>query len=143
MDLMDIRRALMMLRGGTMAQAKSGTFTGDSTITTVLDIGFEPDVIVIDSGLDLSVAGWQGLACVVIIKDVLTFNYYHNSTTDTNERTYNSSIKSNQDQWGASSGAYRNYAIFSDGKMTVTNKTNNANVSFVNGQNYSWTAYKK
>lgn len=144
MDMMEIRRRLFMqmLGGGDVAQSKSGSFVGDGTITTVLDIGFEPDVIVVESGLDVSVAGFQGVMLVVIAKGVMTFNYYHNSATDTNVRTYNDFIRPNQDAWGANSGAYRNYALYSDGKLTITNRTNNANVVFINGQTYNWTAYK-
>lgn len=141
---MDLRRRLLMQMWGgeNVAQSKSGSFVGDGAITAVLDIGFEPDVIVIESGLDVSVAGFHGVMLVVIAKGVMTFNYYHNSATDTNARTYNDFIRPNQDAWGANSGAYRNYALYSDGKLTVTNKTDNANVVFINGQTYNWTAYK-
>lgn len=144
MGVMDLRRRLLMqmLGGGDVAQSKSGSFAGDGTITTVLDIGFEPDVIVVESGLDISVAGFQGVILVAIVKGVMTFNYYHNSATDTSVRTMNDFIRPNQDAWGADSGAYRNYALYSDGKLTVTNKTNNSNFVFINGQTYNWTAYK-
>lgn len=126
-----------------MAQAKSGTFTGDGTATVQIDIGFEPDCIIVDSGISTGTAGTQGLLCVALVKGSLSINYYHNSSTDTSERTYNKRINSNDEPWGGDGGAYRSIASYSNGVFTVSNKTlNNANVYFINNQTYSWTAYK-
>lgn len=133
---------MQMMGGGDVAQSKSGSFTGDGTITTVLDIGFEPDVIVIDSGIDYTTPSAQGLLMVAIAKGKFTLNFYHNSTTDVTSHNYPFDIISGTDSWGADSGAFRNYCIYSDGVLTVTNKTNHANVVFINGQTYNWTAYK-
>ena len=65
--------------GGDVAQAIRGTFTGDGTATVALQTGFEPDVIVIDSGTDTVVAGLQGLVSVGMARGVFSINYYHNS----------------------------------------------------------------
>lgn len=126
-----------------MAQSKSGTFTGNGTKAVELQVGFEPDVIVIDSGLNPAEAGYQGLIVVIIAKDIYTFNSVHNSITDTNNsRGYFARI----DGWGGSSsvGAYRNIATYANGILTVTNVTANpgATCAFINGQAYTWTAYK-
>jgi hypothetical protein len=131
--------------GGGSGSVKTGTFVGDGTASVTLDIGFEPDAIVIDSDLQFDTEGWQGLKCVVIVRNVLTINFYHNSTTDTTKtHTYNDAISTGQDPWGANSGAYRSYGAYSSsGDMLVTNKTpNNANTFFVSGQTYTWKAYK-
>ena len=131
--------------GGGSGSVKTGSFVGDGTASVTLDIGFDPDGIVIDSDLDLSTAGWQGVKCVVIVKGVLTINYYHNSITDTSKvRTYNEVISTGQDPWGASSGAYKNYGVYStNGELLVTNRTpSNANIFFVTGQTYTWKAHK-
>ena len=112
---------------GVGGLAKSGTFTGNGTITQALDVGFEPDVIVVDSDLDFSVAGWQGIKCVTIVKGVMTVNFVHTNTTTTSSSTYNTPITSTDDPWGESAGAYRSCASYADGVLTLTNKTNNAN----------------
>lgn len=129
--------------GGDVAQAIRGTFTGDGTATVNLQTGFEPDVIVIDSGTSTDVAGFQGLIAVCIVKGVFGINYYHNSDSDTTERQYTYSVKAGDDPWCNNAGSFRSCASYSGGVLTVTNKiTNNANVYFANGQTYTWTAYK-
>lgn len=143
-NLSDAVHTLASGYGGGSGQVKTGTFTGAPTASVNINIGFEPDIIVIDSDLDLGTAGWQGVKCIVIVKGVLTINFYHNSTTDTTKtHTYYDAISANQNPWGYDAGAYRSYATYSDGTLLVTNKTpNNANVQFVSGQTYRWTAYK-
>ena len=134
---------MAMLGGGDMAQAKSGTFTGDGTANVALNIGFEPDAIIIDSGLNTAIAGTQGILGIYLVKGIFTMNFYHNSSTDNTERQYAKKITSTEDAWGGSSGAYRSYATYSNGTLTITNKTpSNDNVKLINGQAYSWTAYK-
>lgn len=126
-----------------MAQAIRGAFTGDGTATVNLQTGFEPDVIVIDSGTDTVVAGFQGLISVGMGKGVFTLNYYHTSDTDDIERMYGYAYRRNGDPWFNDAGAFRSCASYSNGVFTVTNRTlTNANVCFANGQTYTWTAYK-
>lgn len=127
-----------------MAQSKSGTFIGDGTKTVDLAIGFEPDVIIIESGLPLNIAGPVGLYKVALAKNVFTLNASHNSETDTNaSRTIFGQL--NGIDWGNSTlGAYRNTASYIDGILQVTNITNSppATYLFIDGQEYTWTAYK-
>lgn len=127
-----------------MAQSKSGTFIGDGTKTVDLLIGFEPDVIIIDSNLPLNVAGPVGLYKVALAKNVFTLNVVHNSSTDTQTaRTIFAPL--NGLDWGNSSvGAYGNVASYADGTLTVTNITFTPpeQYCFINGQEYTWTAYK-
>ena len=127
-----------------MAKSKSGTFIGDGTKTVDLAIGFEPDVIIIDSGLPLNIAGPVGLYKVALAKNVFTLNVTHNSTTDTNAtRTIFGQL--NGIGWGDhTSGAYRNVASYIDGILQVTNITNSPpeTYRFIEGQEYTWTAYK-
>ena len=129
-----------------MAQSKSGSFTGNGTKQVDLQIGFEPDVIVIDSGLDSKVAGYVGLILVVIARNCVTVNMLHNSVTDTNaSRGYMSKL-ANGDDWGqvGTIGAYRNIASYANGVLTVTNATSSpgAMCYFIEDQTYNWTAYK-
>ena len=127
-----------------MAKSKSGTFMGDGTKTVDLAIGFEPDVIIIDSNLPLNVAGPIGLYKVALAKNVFTLNATHNSATDTQTaRTIFAAL--NGLDWGDTGvGAYRNIALYADGTLTVTNATNSpqAQYRFIDGQEYTWTAYK-
>ena len=143
--MMSIRRRLLMqmIGGGDMAQSKSGSFTGDGTKQVNLQIGFEPDVIIIDSGLPLKEAGPVGLYMVALAKNEFTLNANHNSVTDIYERTIFASL--NGIGWGDPSlGAYRNNATYADGVLTISNATINpsAQYLFIDGQNYTWTAYK-
>ena len=127
-----------------MAQSKSGSFTGNGTKQVDLQIGFEPDVIIIDSGLSLKNAGPVGLYMVALAKNVFSLNASHNSETDTNNaRTMFAQL--NGIGWGDTSlGAYRNNATYANGVLTISNVTNkpSAQYYFINGQNYTWTAYK-
>lgn len=128
-----------------VAQAISGTFLGNGTKEVSLSIGFEPDVIIIDSGLATNVAGPVGLYSVAIAKNHFTLNVTHNSTTDTNAvRTIFGQLLNMG--WGDNStiGAYRNTATYQDGILTVTNVTYSppAQYLFIADQEYSWTAYK-
>ena len=127
-----------------MAKSKSGTFIGDGTKTADLLIGFEPDVIIIDSNLPLNVAGPVGLYKVVLAKNVFTLNATHNSATDTQTaRTIFAAL--NGLEWGNTSlGSYRNVASYVDGTLTVTNVTfsPSAQYCFIDGKEYTWTAYK-
>ena len=130
--------------GGGSSRAKSGTFFGDGTKSVALDIGFEPDVVIIDSGLPLKVAGYVGLYQVAIAKNVFTLNATHNSVTDANAaRVMFGQL--NSIGWGDSTlGAYRNNASYENGVLTVSNVTNSPSEQyrFINGQTYTWIAYK-
>lgn len=133
-----------MAKMASSAKSKNGTFTGDGTKAVALQIGFEPDVIIIDSGLPMSIAGPVGLYMVAIAKNVFTLNANHNSTTDTNAaRTIFGNLYGIG--WGDRSlGAYRNNATYENGVLTISNATNSpgAQYYFIEGQSYTWTAYK-
>lgn len=127
-----------------MVRSKNGTFIGNGTKTIDLQIGFEPDVIIIDSNLSLKEAGPVGLYKVALAKNIFTLNASHNSTTDTQTaRTIFAAL--NGLDWGDTSiGSYRNVASYADGTLTVTNITfsPSAQYCFIDGQEYTWTAYK-
>lgn len=135
---------MQMIGDIDMAKSKSGTFTGNGTKTVDLQIEFEPDVIIIDSGLSTKIAGPKGLYMVALAKNVFTLNVTHNSTTDTNAvRTIYGQL--NGIGWGDTTlGAYRNLAAYANGVLTVSNVTNSpsAQYMFIEGQEYTWTAYK-
>lgn len=144
MDLIAIRRALLEGMNMATAKSKSGTFVGDGTKTVDLQVGFEPDVIVIDSGMNASDAGYTGLYMVAIAKNVFTVNYSHNSDTDAQIRNITGTLSPDLGWSDPSLGAYRNKAEYSNGVLTVTNVTNapSAQYCFISGHTYTWTAYK-
>lgn len=128
-----------------MAQSASGTFVGDGTKKVDIPIDFEPDIILIESGLSVYVAGPVGLYSVAIVRDMLSLNVEHNSTTDTNaRRTVYSQILPGGGMGDNLTGAYRSIATYANGVLTVTNTTNSPSEQyrFINGQSYTWTAYK-
>lgn len=130
--------------GGGSGSVKTGSFVGDGTKEVDLSIEFEPDVIIIDSGLDPSQSGYIGLIVVAIVKNVFTINNTHNSKTDTNNaRTIYSSLLNKG--WGNTAvGTYRNIATYANGVLNVTNATANPMLQyrFIEGQTYTWKAYK-
>ena len=130
--------------GGGSGNVKTGSFVGDGTKEVNLSVEFEPDVIVINSGLDPSQSGYTGLIVVAIAKNVFTVNNTHNSDTDTqNARTIYGSLLNKG--WGSNAvGAYRNIATYANGILNVTNATANPQLQyrFIEGQTYTWVAYK-
>lgn len=130
--------------GGGSGSVKTGSFVGDGTKEVDLSVGFEPDVIIIDSGLDPSQSGYTGLIVVAIAKNIFTVNNTHNSDTNTqNARTIYGSLLNKG--WGTTMvGAYRNIATYANGILNVTNATANPSLQyrFIEGQTYTWKAYK-
>lgn len=131
-----------MAQMANTAKAKSGTFVGTGSVSVALDIGFEPDVIVIDSGLDYTQAGWIGVISLTIVRGVLTVLYCHTGNTATNAQYYGYAIKSTDDPWATNTGSYRATASYSNGILTMVNATDVASQRYINGQTYSWKAYK-
>jgi len=143
MDVMNLRRGLLMQMAGANKIA-TGTFTGDGTISVALNIGFEPDAVIIDSGLDYSVAGVAGILAISIAKGIVITNVTHNSTSITSFSGTLNVMKPSEDPWGADSATTnQNYCTYSDGVLTITNVTDGARTRFSNGQQFSWVAYKK
>lgn len=144
MDLMELRRGLMMLMAGGADKIKTGTFTGDGTNSVQLNIGFEPDVVVIDSGIDYSVAGVAGILAITIAKGIVITNVTHNSTSATSFSGTLNVMKPTQDPWGADSATTnQNYCTYSNGVLTITNATDGARTHFSNGQTFTWFAVAK
>ena len=129
--------------GGGSVQFNSGSFTGDQSVSAILSVGFEPDVVIIDADLDIDTAGWNGLRSVVIIKNSITINCRHNNDTTTSAN-YSGTTKLGGEYpaYGSNNDGYCNYATYSNGVLTVTNATNHAIVQFINGQTYNWYAFK-
>ena len=145
MDLMTIRRGLLAQMAG--AKVKTGTFLGNDDNNITLDIGFKPDVVVIDSGLPYNEVNYAGMLHVVIARGIMIIQTCHQSATSTSALMYGNSITSEQDEFGYKETPvdFTVYATFADGQLTVRNNTSRGNVRtrFINNQQYTWTAYKK
>ena len=144
MDMMIRRRLLEQMAGGGNSQCKEGTFTGNGTKTTTISIGFEPDVLVIESDLDPSVAWGGGVGFIAFIKNRATLNYYHNSDTATAWTATVLMLDDNSNPYGeGGTGSYRSIGTYQNGSFTIDNITNNYRVNLVSGTTYRWKAYKK
>ena len=118
----------------------SGTFTGDGNKTHAIDIGFEPDIIIIDSDLDLSEAGWTGNKSIMIAKGIISSNCLHTAASSTSGNIQGMPLSS-EDPWGANiSTAYKTTASYSNGVLAISNVSA---MYFVSGAQYRWTAYKR
>ena len=131
------------------SKVKTGSFNGNNTVTKILDIGFEPDVVVIStSDIDYSASGSGGLISVVCVKGVVMTNVFHNpSTTAQPWSPCANPVNENDDPWGAdkesyTGSSYPTYCRYSNGSLTVTNGQNAGRVYFVSGKTYTWTAFK-
>lgn len=126
-------------------QVASGTFTGDGTINVTLSLGFAPDVVMIASGLDYTVAGWAGIGDAAFIKGVCTYLKRHNTTTATTPTTNgNSTPGITGGDYGTqeTASSYQAYATYADGNFTISNYSNGTGTKFINGHTYTWKAFK-
>ena len=125
------------------ATFKSGTFTGDRTINATLNIGFEPDAVIIIRDLRTDVIGLQN---IVFLKDRYTYNAVMYLSTSSGIRIGENTnpIAVGEDSWGykESLGTYLSYGSYSNGVFTVTNKTNGSRAYFIDGEQYTWVAYR-
>ena len=122
MDVMEIRRRIIeAMSNATMF--KSGTFMGNGTASVTIDMGFEPDVVIIDSGHRYNNPGFAGLMQAILIKGIIITNICHQSDTATNSLMYGNPIGEGQDVWGYKETPVSNtsYALYSNGQLTLTN----------------------
>lgn len=144
-DVMAMRRMLMQMVGGSMSQHKSGNFTGDGTSSVALQIGFEPDVIVISAPVDWNSSGWAGAGLVGIAKGIFTCGARHSSTGIANVGYIVYCLDATTGDYGnaetAPNGAY--YGSYSNGAFTITNSAPANGNRFMSGTVYTWDAYKK
>lgn len=127
---------------------KEGTFTGNGENIVSIDIGFEPDVLIISAGLDYHTAGWRGTCDIVFVKGRIIYSSNHSGSSQTNANVYaNINVGQSYGDYGNSADAplYYTYGTYNNGFMQVVNKESSpvASMIFINGQIYTWIAYKK
>ena len=144
MDLMELRRGLLMGMAGGIMRYASGSFEGDDTSSVQIQIGFEPDFLVIESDVDYSEAGWTGVGHVVIVKGIISSIIRHNNTTVSNAVVNTYPIVETGTDYGDATSvpAYCIYGTYANGSITLTNQNKGVGVLFVDGRQYTWKAYK-
>ena len=142
MELM-LRRGLMAMSSGGLT-TKTGTFTGDGTMNASLSIGFEPDIVLVESDVDYSVSGWQGVGHVFIWRGVTTGVKRHPNTTTTSATTNMNPFVDATYPYGRAdtAGSYQIYCSYGDGVLSLTNKNDGVGTRYINGKTYNWTAIK-
>ena len=123
------------------AKVKTGTITGKGSATISIDVGFEPDIIVIASGLDYTSSN-LGMLNVVLVRGIVMYNTWRTSSA---YGSTGNNVSPNGDVWGAkeSYGNYASYATYSNGVLTISNQaTTTGRCYFIDGHTYTWTAYK-
>lgn len=126
------------------AQCIEGTFVGDGTSSVALNVGFEPDVVVIESGLDFSQA-WQGTGTIVIAKNVFSASLRHATQSSTTATSVINVSFGEQYPYGNPTGstAYSFYGTYENGVFNVINERSTGATYFVVGNTYSFKAYRK
>lgn len=139
---MEIRRGLMIGMANA-AQIKTGTYTGQGSISATFNIGFEPDMFIITRDSRTPTAGIQ---IVVLVKGYAVYNsIYYTYSGSLKSISYGNYISENDNVWGYkdSLDAYLSYATYSDGVLTLTNSTTNGRFNFISDDDYSWIAIKR
>lgn len=140
MDMMELRRMVMAQMAGA-SKIKTGSFTGNGSITASINIGFEPDVLVITRDSRVLTPSIQN---VIFVKGRCVCNVIcYTSSGEAKTLCYGTPIRENEDEWGNdTTDSYKSIGAYSDGVFTVGNKTNGARSYFNFGDNYTWFAYK-
>ena len=139
MDMMEIRRRVMM-NMASGAKVKTGSFIGDGTTTVELDVGFKPDIVIIDCDLNFSTEGWVGAKNITIVRNTIVYQSRHNNATSTTPNTsINYKIGGEYPEYGA---AESQYGIYENGKFTIVHPNSTIIYRFITDQTYNWVAIK-
>lgn len=121
----------------------SGSFVGDGTVNASLNIGFEPDVVVVKINKAFDESGWRGAGDFYFSKGRIATIDMHTTATATVHGLYYNYIYQDQDAYGASAtDTYKAYGQYSNGTFTISNTSDNVNTRFISGETYTWQAYK-
>lgn len=122
--------------GGTPVKTKTGTVTGDGTITLVIPCDFEPDLIYVYGDMSASASN-RGVVSITILKDTFAYMSNDSSTSNTNENftAFNHSISGYGDPTDL-------YATYSNGTLTIDTVSNTSARRFRSGQTYTYKLVK-
>lgn len=127
-----------------LSEYKSGTFTGDGTSSVALPIGFEPDILIMDTPVAWDESGWSGTGILTIAKGIYTIATRHSTTNSATVGNVVYIFNSSDGDYGNSdnANAYAFYCSYSNGVFTIENKTPGNATRFISGNTYTWKAYK-
>lgn len=122
--------------GGSSAQIKTGSVTGDGTITLAIPCSFEPDLIYVYGDMSAS-ANNRGVVSITILKDTFAYMSNDSSTSNTNESftAFDHSISGYGDPTNL-------YATYSNGTLTIDTVSNTSARRFRSGQTYTYKLVK-
>lgn len=122
--------------GGSSVQTKTGTVTGEGSITLDIPCDFAPDLIYVYGDMSAS-ANNRGVVSITILKDVFAYMSNDSSTSNTNENftVGDHSISG----YGDTSNVY---ATYSNGTLTIDTVNNTSARRFRSGQTYNYRLVK-
>lgn len=122
--------------GGSSVQTKTGSVTGDGTITLSIPCDFEPDLIYVYGDMSAS-ANNRGVVSITILKDVFAYMSNDSSTSNTNENFI-------YGEHGASGygDSSQITVTHSNGTLTLNTVTNSSARRFRSGQTYNYRLIK-
>lgn len=122
--------------GGSSVQTKTGSVTGDGTITLSIPCDFAPDLIYVYGDMSAS-ANNRGVVSITILKDTFAYMSNDSSTSSTNENfIYGEHGTSG---YGDSSQIT---VTHSNGTLTLNTVTNSSARRFRSGQTYNYRLIK-
>lgn len=123
-------------QGGAPVKTKTGSVTGDGTITLAIPCNFEPDLIYIYGDMSAS-ANNRGVVSITILKDTFAYMSNDSSTSNTTENfTFGDhSISGYGDPANL-------YVTYSNGTLTIDTVSNTSARRFRSGQVYNYKLIK-
>lgn len=122
--------------GGSSVQTKTGSVTGNGTITLSLPCDFEPDLIYIYGDMSASASN-RGVVSITILKDTFAYMSNDSSTSNANENFI-------YGEHGASGygDSSQITVTHSNGTLTLNTVTNSSARRFRSGQTYNYRLIK-
>lgn len=122
--------------GGTPVKTKTGTVTGDGTITLVIPCDFEPDLIYVYGDMS-ALESNRGVVSITILKDTFA---YMSSDSSTSKITEDFAFGDhNISGYGDPTNLYVTY---SNGALTIDTLSNTSSRRFRSGQTYTYKLIK-
>ena len=122
--------------GGSSVKTKTGSVTGDGTITLSIPCDFEPDLIYVYGDMSASASN-RGVVSITILKDTFAYMTNDSSTSNTNENLIY--VEHGVSGYGDSSQVSVTY---SNSTLTLNTVSNTSARRFRSGQTYNYRLVK-
>lgn len=135
-DLATLIGSIQTGGGGTPVKTKTGSVTGDGTITLNIPCEFAPDLIYVYGDMSASASN-RGVVSITILKDTFAYMSNDSSTSNTNENFTigDHSISGYGDPTNL-------YATYSNGTLTIDTVSNTSARRFRSEQTYTYKLVK-